>query len=650
MSAIFGIINQNDQPVDRANLDRMSAALEHHGCDGGCVWTTGAVGLGQRLMCFTPEDRLERQPLLSADGQYVLVSDGRVDNRPDLISDLGLRIVDSGFADGELILRAYERWGEDCLRHLVGVFAFAIWDAAKQRLFAARSPIVAPPLHYHCTPQVFAFATMPKGMLALSFVPRAINEQKLADGLVQSPAEPEATLYQGIYRLPTGSWLSFGRRGMKVHRYWQPDLQREIRFRRDEEYIEAFKELLDRVASDYLRSLTPVGIMMSGGLDSSSVAATAARLLGVEGKRLTAFTEVPRTGFDGPVPPGRYADETPLVQAVAAMHDNLDLNLIRTDGRTFLDGLDQLFYYLELPFRNTSNRAWIEAIYQQARQRGIRAVLDGTQGNLTFSWMGSGLMPRLLRSGRWARALREARGMAQRGVSRSALRALVGQGILPLLPTPLWLAVERLRGNALTTDAHPWRVWTPIHPDFAATHKVEERARDREHDFHFRLSTDSRGVCREALASQDTGAYMPYLRSLFGVDPRTPPADVRIAEFCLALPEEQFMRDGEPRSLIRRAMADCLPPEVLSNQKRGLQAADWFERLTSVRDRLPAELDRLEQCDLARRALDLERMRHLVEHWPQEGCDHDWVVFDYNCILERGLMVGRFLRWFEENG
>ncbi|NCO32394.1 MAG: hypothetical protein AUJ92_19935 [Armatimonadetes bacterium CG2_30_59_28] len=111
-----------------------------------------------------------------------------------------------------------------------------------------------------------------------------------------------------------------------------------------------------------------------------------------------------------------------------------------------------------------------------------------------------------------------------------------------------------------------------------------------------------------------------------------------------ACPGKGFAGDTYPR----RAMADRLPPEVLSNQKRGLQAADWFERLTSVRGRLPAELD-LWKCDLARRALDLQRMRRLVEHWPEGGSDTDSVVYEYNCILKRGLMVGRFLRWFEDD-
>jgi asparagine synthase (glutamine-hydrolysing) len=107
--------------------------------------------------------------------------------------------------------------------------------------------------------------------------------------------------------------------------------------------------------------------------------------------------------------------------------------------------------------------------------------------------------------------------------------------------------------------------------------------------------------------------------------------------------QEQHLHDGEPRTLVRRAMVDRLPSEVLSNRKRGLQAADWFERSTSVRGEIAAELTRLEECDLA-------RMRRLVEQWSQGGWGETQVVEEYSYLLECGLMVGRFLQWFEAGG
>jgi asparagine synthase (glutamine-hydrolysing) len=137
---------------------------------------------------------------------------------------------------------------------------------------------------------------------------------------------------------------------------------------------------------------------------------------------------------------------------------------------------------------------------------------------------------------------------------------------------------------------------------------------------------------------------------MFDVQTRCPPVDVRLVEFCLALPEDQYLRDGQPRWLLRRAMTDRLPPEVLRNQKRGLQVADWFERLGAIRPQIMEELARFEQSELARRVLDLARLRQLVQQWPQAGWGEMRVYLDYHRILQFGLMVGRFLRWFEAGG
>jgi asparagine synthase (glutamine-hydrolysing) len=329
------------------------------------------------------------------------------------------------------------------------------------------------------------------------------------------------------------------------------------------------------------------------------------------------------------------------------MYDNMDLNLIRTDGRTFLDDLGPLFFHLERYFNNTSNLVWIEAILKEARRQGARVLLDGGQGNMTFSQGGNALLSQLLKAGKLVQALAQANLIARRGGARSTLSALIGQGLVPFLPSPLWRALAWLRGDPSAFASHPWRRWSPINPEFAAAHRVEERARDWGHDFVFRPAPDCREQLYKALMRQDLGIFSTPYRAMYGVDSRTPPADIRIAEFCLALPEEQFLYQGETRSLIRRAMAGRLPPEVLSNKKRGQQAADGFERLSGLRATLPAQLDRLEQCDLARRALDLARLRGMVGRWPWDGSENREIPFQFQIVLERGLMVGRFLRWFE---
>lgn len=652
MSAIIGLINLNDQPVDRVYLERMSTALAAHATDGGGMWIQGCVGLGQGLICFTPEDRLECQPLISRDGQRVLVCAARLDNRPELMRALDISPIHAReLPDSVFILRAYERWGEDCVCHLVGAFVFALWDAYTQSLLIARSPMGERVLFYHHTPQTFAFATMPRGLLALPFVSRELNEEQLADFLVSHNRDIYATFYRSISRLPPGQLLTVGHGEVKVRRYWQLDLNREIRFPRDSDYVEAFNELFERVVSDHLRSRTPVGVFMSGGLDSSSIAATAARLLQAQDKRLAAFTEVPRAGFDGPVAAPSYADETPFVEAVAHLHKNMDLNLVRTDGLTFLHDLDRFFAYTEVPFPNTSNRVWWEAILQRASSQGIRVMLTGMQGNLTMSWNGSGLLAQLLRQGRWGRALHEAQALAYSGEARSTLRALVGQGVMPHLPTPLWAAIQRLRGKLKESPDEPWHAYSPIHPDFVAAQKLKAHDLRINSPYLARLRADTRQLRYRVATTVDIGSDLDTgYQAMFGIETRSPTADVRLLQFCLALPEEQYLRDGQPRWLIRRAMTDRLPPKVLENRKRGLQAADWYERLSAAREAVQAELAGLERSELARRVLDLPRLRRLFKQWPRDGWDELQTYIDYCRVLESGLMVGRFLCWFERGG
>ena len=651
MSAIFGLFHLNDRPVVKQHLERMSAALKAHGPDGGGIWTDGQMGIGQRLMCFTPEDRFERQPLTSPSGRRVLVFDGRIDNRPELMRTMDITPDEaSTLPDSVFIQHAYEKWGQNCLEYLIGSFTFALWDSAEKHLFIARSPVNGRPLFYHAALDSFVFATMPKGLFALPFVPRKLSEKVIADYLAWAPHKPDACFYHGVQRLQPGHSLVVQPDGLKVQQYWRLDLQREIKYPHDDDYIEAFHHLFKRVVSDYLHSLNPVGVMMSGGLDSSSVAVTAASLLEPEGRRLAAFTEVPRSGFDGPIVKGRYADETPYVKAIAHLYDNLDLNLIRTDGHVYLENLDSFFAAAEAPFRNASNRVYWEAILQAAQKQKIRVLLTGGQGNLTISWNGDGLLSSLLSKGRWTQALREARAMSQQGNARSTWSALADKGIMPLLPRPLWYAVKRFRqsDNEILTSDPPWRAYSAIHPDFAKAQGVEKRARKKGHDFLFRPPSDTRSIRSKILrgAGLFDGLGSGY-QAMFGVEIRDPTTDVRMIEFCLNLPEEQYLRHGKPRWLIKRAMDKKLPGEVLWNKKRGLQAADWFERLYGVREDILDELSRLELCEPAARALDLARLRRMVEQMPRGGGDPEELMRKYRTILEFGLMTGRFIRWFE---
>jgi len=648
MSAIFGQINLNSQPVCRDHLVRMSTSMASLGNCKDSIWVNGHIGLGCRQMQFTPEDSFELQPLISSDRQSVLVCDARLDNRAELAAALDIPLSEARYLpDSVYFQSSYEKWGVECVQHLIGDYALAIWDARAQRLFLARSPVGGRPLFFYTTSNLFAFATRPAGLFALPNIPRKLNLERIADYLVHAPVEPGAGFFGDINRLHAGNCLSVSHGSVNERKFWQPELQQQLHYTRDDEYVDTFNALFERVVADHLRSASPVGVMMSGGLDSTSVAAVAATQLKQQGKRLATFTEVPRDDFNGQLIAGRYADETPFAKAMARRYDTIDLNLIRTGGRFYIEDIDSFFTAANMPFRNASNRTWIEAILQEASHQGVNVLLTGMQGNLTISRDGQGLLPLLVRGGHWRQAIHEARAMG----TGSTLRTLFGRGVMPLLPTPLFVALQRLRGNLrMTAGASPWLAYSAINPDFARTQRVGERARERGFGFLPRMDPNVRlsyGKMLPGSAMGVTDIFHAY-RGLYGIDVRDPTADVRIVEFCLALPEEQYLKNGVSRRLIRRAMANRLPAEILDNNLRGLQAADWFDRLLASREKLLLELTEWEKSDVLTGILDLKKLVRLLEHMPQANGDAAQIMLNYRQTLESGLMMGRFIRWFED--
>src|SRR3989442_1012999 len=200
VSGIAGLWRLDGRPTEPAELDRMLARLAHRGPDGAGAWRHGPVALGHRMLHTTPESLRECQPLVGTTGDLVLVADARIDNRAELCP---LLPAPSDATDAELILAAYERWGEHCPEHLLGDFAFAIWDGRAQRLFCARDHFGVKPLYYHHRPsRLFAFASEIKGLLALADIPRRLNETRVAAYLVPLFEDKEVTFYEEIVRLP----------------------------------------------------------------------------------------------------------------------------------------------------------------------------------------------------------------------------------------------------------------------------------------------------------------------------------------------------------------------------------------------------------------------------------------------------------------
>ncbi len=623
----------------------MLAAMEEWGPDAAS-WTgfpEAPVGLGCRLARVTPEDAYDRQPLTSADGLVRLVADARIDNREALRSSLAIPVdVAAGLPDSAFILAAYEAWGEDCCRHLLGDFVFILWDARRRALFGARDHVGRRVLFHHRSPRLFAVASTPHAVVALPDVPARLDEDRVASFLVLLD-DADRTFFRDVRRIAPGHTFRATQDGVHTSRYWAPDPERRIVFGSDREYVDGFLDVFGRAVDARLRSASGIGVMMSGGMDSTSVAAVAAGRLRQTGRRLTAYHAAPRQGFSAKIKPGWTNDESVAVRAVAAMHDNIDLEIQRSDDRTPVDGLDRLFRAVGAPVRNPVSLPWVTRIYERARADGMGVLLTGQRGNVTISYSGYRSLRDMAREGHWLTVWREIRALSERRGQRvrDNLRDHV---VVPLMPPPLvrlWWRRQGRSAKLIREDSA-----SVIRPEFARERSVDDRARAIGYDEWNRERAGGLALRASMAVPGDAQDVTHAFRSLFGVETRDPTGDPAVIEYCLAIPGLQYLRRGMDRYLIRRAMNGLLPPEVLEKTVRGRQAADWFERLQPHQALFRAEVDRIERSDTARRCLDTPRLRALVDHWPQPfGPDH---LSDYSFGFLRGVSMGRFICWFEE--
>ncbi|HEY1751447.1 MAG TPA: asparagine synthase-related protein [Caulobacteraceae bacterium] len=623
MSAIAGLWRLDGRPDAAEGCARMLDALAIYGRDGARAWDGGDVALGRRLTRVLPEDALDRQPLIGARG-LVLVADVRVDNRAELGAALGVAPARlAAMSDADVLLAAYERWETGAFHRVAGDFACAVWDAARRRLVLACDVTARRALYYHRAGRLFAFASLPKGLHALPEVPYAADEDALAAWLALAPGAAVRAPFAGLERIEAGSFVVLrADGGLEARRYWSPQAG-HLRLKSADDYAAALRERLDEAVSARLRGAGAgqVGSHLSGGLDSSAVAATAARLLAPTGGRVVAFTAVPQADHSTGGPAWRVADEGPQAAAVAALYPNMEHVLVRAGARSPLAGLDRTLALHDQPLLNPANAVWVDAIHDAARARRLPVMLVGDFGNLGLSYEGLERLPELLRAGQLATWLRETAALARHGRRwPGLLAATVG----PWTPAPLWRAVQRLRGRAAELADYslvrPGRV--AVRPDW--------RPQRNAHDWRL-------------LALRHVGAVTwPGVLAEWGVDMRDPTADRRLLEFCLGVPTEQFLRGGETRALARLALADRLPTAVVGARTRGYQAADWPLGLTAAD--VGDELARLEAIPAAARLLDLERMRRLVAAWPRSGWDRRDVELIYRSALLRALAAGHFLR------
>lgn len=468
------------------------------------------------------------------DGSLQVLADARLDNRAELI---GLLEAGPEAGDAELILAAYRRWGRDCPVRLLGDFAFAIRD--RRRVFCACDPAGVKPLHYARTGSLLIVASEARQVLQHPAVSRSLDEIAVGDFLASRAIEPCRTFYRDVRRLSPGHRMAADATGARIDRFWDLDPDARTVYPRDRDYADHFLDLFRRAVSDRLRTEAgPVGVLMSGGLDSTSVAAVASRVQPI----FTASFVFERL---------QSCDERPFLQAVTS-ELGLEAELIPAERFLVLDDPETRRPSLEAPFA-AWDACFREAL-RRARSRGARVLLTGHGGD-DLLWGSRLVYADRLRRGDLGAVLEVVRSAAAH--RRAGRWVLYHHLVQPLLPKRADRALRRLAGRKPEAGLPDW-----IDPGFVRRTGLAERVRE---------SPPRRFPEAARQALYDHFRQTPWDRSCFwygqhaaefGIEVRHPFLDRRLIEYLFSIPPARLFRVEPTKRLLRQAMAGLLPESV----------------------------------------------------------------------------------------
>jgi asparagine synthase (glutamine-hydrolysing) len=559
LSGIAAVIRFDGGSVDPGTVEKMTAAMAYRGPDGIAHWTDGQAALGHCQMHTTAESLEEAQPLANEDQSLVLVMDGWLANPEELRSELlsrGARLRTR--SDAELVLRAFEAWGEDCPTHIDGEYAFLIWDQRRREAFCARDHAGMKPLHYHWDGHRLLVASDIAGIMALADVERRINRTMIAEHIGNDWHSLTETVWEGVTRLVQAHWLQVGASGLRSQRYWLPPLEPTLSYKHEADYFEHYRVLLADSIRRASRTHLPLGCEVSGGLDSSSIYCMALDQLG-EGKLLAPALKGYTYLFD---PPDEGCDEIGFARAVARHTGTVirevpaflpDLDWFEQRGR---DDCDVAPY---------CNAAMAVNIGKAATADGCRVVFNGEGGD-EFQTGKPFYFHEQLVSGDLAEFWHSLREDAADLGWPDALRNAAYYGLGPCTPAPVkWMRrklLERRRPNHYLNAQY-------------LPQEFEDMLLQRRSLIDCPGFMQYRNMANRALFMSMHDAFIVYMRDNMarqcargGYQLRSPMYARSLIEFSFAMPERMKLRGATTKYTLKRALGPLLPEVIASRQTK----------------------------------------------------------------------------------
>ena len=564
MSAIAGIINKDGRPADPVLIETLMASLDFRGPDGRGTWISANVALGFQAFWTTPEDTGLNRPLADPVSGLVIVMDGRVDNRSELLPLLSLP---AGCSDPLGVLRGYQKWGLELPDHILGDFAIAIWDPHTQSLFCVRDRFGIRPFYFADTPECFVFASELRTVLDHPAVSSRLNEGMVAELLAYQISTATETLFSDVFRLAPRHWRLVTASRTVMGQYWSPAFT-ERRFATEAACADEFLDLLKTAVDCRLRRTGPAASFLSGGLDSTTITALACQLLPPEQIQTYSAT-YPGYTTDESFYIGLMADRYPVQSHIVPF--------ALPPAGYFASWAAR---YRDFPGYPNGN-ALLHSLAMEQREHGVRVILGGQGGNHLLDGSSS-VVADCLRTFRLVSFGQFARSYSYRGAP--VWRTAYSLGIRPLLPKPQWL-------RRMVRRAQP--EFRPLDADFVRRSGLAERCGGALPDWRPYGSMARRDMVHSLFSA--VGAHFLELNSRdfadYGIEERSPFFDARLVEFAIQLPEKMRQRPGVWKQVLRQAAGPLLPPQVA---RRGIQAEFSKPSITVAENQDPPDFRHLE--------------------------------------------------------
>ncbi len=638
MSSIFGILQSDTSVVQKNAFDLMFKAADHWGADSRNSWSDGPVALGHLMLYNTPESLSELLPRYFPEEQLTITADARIDNRDELFTKLPLTANEQRqISDSELIVKAYQKYKEACVEHLIGDFAFAIWDIRSQKLFCARDHLGIRPLFYYHHNGIFLFSSEKKAILAVPEVDKTINKQFFVNQIHHTPEqEIDTTLYKYIQRLAPAHTLvvNVTDGSVAIRQYWELNAFAEAPEASLDYFCEGILNRFEEAVKCRSRSAFTIASELSGGLDSSAITGAMAKFCREAGTRFETISNT--------LPPGVSSKWLLLKDEKKHFEQVISFNAIEhanyVTENPFLKSLDEIDFFLEV---NDGPEMWnplfMVGSKKKAAERGIRTILSGFGGDQVVSSLHKYAYLSHLDEKKYLDYFRD--------VKRSGN---IWNGIRPFVPFKVyqWFRDHLYWfGSTHKKRAEFYRQINIPAPYRKSFRRLNIHYKPYVEQFKSYRHFEKYRVCEPgvSLRAESENRYGYYFKH----DCRYPLLDIRLLQFYISIPNKFKFHHEMNRFLFRRAVKKYLPPGIYNRQdKIGGVAPYFYLRDQPYIEETIASANRLPDTKMINKSLIVRNADRIKNYRREHSFDNSRSTF-----LPHGIVVPpvEVLRWVEKN-